>query len=327
MYGHELGVPVMIGIGGTLDFIAGNTKRAPDWMQRTGFEWLYRLLQEPRRLWKRYAVDLVHFGSFFLKQWWAMRQGNVPTAVLPETDLLLVEGKAVLNLHGKLTVEDYEEFNAVAQQALANTSQIIVNLTHAEFLDSSIMGALVGLAKQARDNGGEVLLAAVPPIIMQTLSLLRLDQFFVIVEDTNSGMVYENVAEETAVSPPPASELAYTSPSYHQAQKTAVNVLESEWVIVKGPRRLDALTAPELETHCTEILADNPHLVLDLSDTVLLASAGLAVLAKVTRLANEQNGELRVTNCSEDVLRVINIVRFDKVLSLYNDVDAAVNDS
>ncbi len=45
-------VPVAIGVGGTLDFIAGVRKRAPVWMQRRGLEWLFRLLQEPRR-WRR----------------------------------------------------------------------------------------------------------------------------------------------------------------------------------------------------------------------------------------------------------------------------------
>lgn len=327
MYGRELGVPVMIGIGGTLDFIAGNTKRAPEWMQRIGFEWLYRMMQEPRRLWKRYAVDLVHFGTFFLRQWWAMRKGNVPTAVLPDTDMLLVDDVAILNIHGKLMVDEYEDFGAVSQEALANTPQIIVNLAHAEFLDSAIIGALVGLTKQARDAGGDVVLAAVPPVILQTLSLLRLTQFFVMVEDTNSGLDHSFADEETAVSPPSLPEIPYTnSPSpYQPEQETAVTLLETKWVICKGPRRLDALTAPELETRCTEMLLDTPQLILDLSDTALLASAGLAVLAKITRIANEQNGELRIVNCSEDVLRVIKMVRFDKVLSLYNDVDAAVS--
>jgi N-acetylglucosaminyldiphosphoundecaprenol N-acetyl-beta-D-mannosaminyltransferase len=49
-----LKVPVCAGIGGSFDLIAGRLKRAPSWMQRMGLEWLYRLIQEPGRLWKRY---------------------------------------------------------------------------------------------------------------------------------------------------------------------------------------------------------------------------------------------------------------------------------
>ncbi len=47
---------VMIGIGAGFDYIAGNTTHAPEWMKRYALEWLYRLIQEPGRLWKRYLV-------------------------------------------------------------------------------------------------------------------------------------------------------------------------------------------------------------------------------------------------------------------------------
>lgn len=47
---HELAVPLMIGLGGTLDVFAGNVRRAPVWMQRMGLEWFYRLCREPKRL-------------------------------------------------------------------------------------------------------------------------------------------------------------------------------------------------------------------------------------------------------------------------------------
>ncbi len=53
----ELGVPLSVGIGGVFNFLAGETRRAPDWIQRCGMEWAFRLAQEPSRLWRRYLVD------------------------------------------------------------------------------------------------------------------------------------------------------------------------------------------------------------------------------------------------------------------------------
>lgn len=50
-------IPMSFSIGGTIDFIAGVQKRAPRWMRKIGFEWLYRLLQDPRRMFKRYIID------------------------------------------------------------------------------------------------------------------------------------------------------------------------------------------------------------------------------------------------------------------------------
>ena len=46
----------MIGVGAAFDFHSGAVERAPKWMQRSGLEWSFRLLQEPRRLWRRYLV-------------------------------------------------------------------------------------------------------------------------------------------------------------------------------------------------------------------------------------------------------------------------------
>ena len=64
------GVPVMIGAGGTVDFLAGRLERAPMWMRRSGTECVFRLWQEPRRLFKRYAGDLLHFAPALLAQLW-----------------------------------------------------------------------------------------------------------------------------------------------------------------------------------------------------------------------------------------------------------------
>lgn len=50
-------IPMSFSIGGTIDFIAGEQKRAPKWMRKIGFEWLYRLLKDPKRMFKRYVID------------------------------------------------------------------------------------------------------------------------------------------------------------------------------------------------------------------------------------------------------------------------------
>lgn len=52
-----LRAPVLIGVGAAFDFHTGRVAQAPAWMQRSGLEWLFRLAQEPRRLWRRYLVD------------------------------------------------------------------------------------------------------------------------------------------------------------------------------------------------------------------------------------------------------------------------------
>ena len=60
-YKNELEVPFCMGVGGSFDITAGKYKRAPKWMQKNGIEWIYRLFQEPRRMWKRYSIDNFKF--------------------------------------------------------------------------------------------------------------------------------------------------------------------------------------------------------------------------------------------------------------------------
>lgn len=69
-YAHfnELVVGHICCIGAVFDFYAGTIKRAPIWMIRSGFEWLYRLLKEPRRMWKRYLIGNSRFIWHVLKE-------------------------------------------------------------------------------------------------------------------------------------------------------------------------------------------------------------------------------------------------------------------
>jgi N-acetylglucosaminyldiphosphoundecaprenol N-acetyl-beta-D-mannosaminyltransferase len=61
-HGKSLGAPFVMGVGGSIDVVAGVTRRAPLTWQRLGLEWLFRLLQEPRRMFRRYAVTNARFA-------------------------------------------------------------------------------------------------------------------------------------------------------------------------------------------------------------------------------------------------------------------------
>ena len=62
-------VSFVMGVGGSFDVVSGLVKRAPLWMQNTGLEWLYRLIQEPKRMWKRYLVGNTKFILLVIKEW------------------------------------------------------------------------------------------------------------------------------------------------------------------------------------------------------------------------------------------------------------------
>ena len=76
-WGAHIAAPVCHGVGGSFDVLAGKVQRAPESWQRLGLEWLYRLKQEPSRLWRRYLVTNTLFCSMLLVELWRkLRTGS-----------------------------------------------------------------------------------------------------------------------------------------------------------------------------------------------------------------------------------------------------------
>jgi N-acetylglucosaminyldiphosphoundecaprenol N-acetyl-beta-D-mannosaminyltransferase len=309
MYREQLNVPVMIGVGASLDFVAGLKRRAPEWMQRSGLEWLHRLIQEPRRLWRRYIVDLFGFGSFFFWQLWVMRRGHQPETILPTSELVQIDDEVIVNLSGRLTIDNVEWLYSVIQQGLNCSPNVTLNMKNVAFIDSSAIGVLVELTRQARAVDGELWMTSLNPDVHQTITLLRLDRFFALQKEktyrkeSKNGQVAANAVSKTI----------------------AIAEENSKWTVLKAPRNLDASTAPIVIQQGVELIQNTPFLIVDFSDTMFLTSAGLAALAQLNKDANALNGQLRLAGCNRDVAHVIHMVRFDKFLSIYESVSVALD--
>lgn len=69
-YKHIIQTPFIMGVGGSFDVVSGLVKRAPVWMQKWGLEWFYRVMQEPKRMWKRYLFGNSEFIWLVAKEKW-----------------------------------------------------------------------------------------------------------------------------------------------------------------------------------------------------------------------------------------------------------------
>lgn len=184
MHYPELGVPVAIGVGATIDFLAGRVKRAPLWMQRGGVEWIYRLSQEPRRLFKRYATDLRFFGGAMARQCWTMkwrfsgRRTRTRTAVIQSNGTWQrVEAANCLN-------KDSVERDAVQWKEIAGADRhCLLELAEVKSMDSTGVAALVHLKKQLRLAGRQLILLSPSPAVRRALKAMRLEQFFEVATD------------------------------------------------------------------------------------------------------------------------------------------------
>ena len=177
-YGKEVGVPVAIGIGASLDFIAGKTKRAPEWMQRSGLEWMSRLSQEPGRLWKRYTRDFVRFGPSILRQWWFMCGRTSEKRGYFGIDGRAIGDTMVLNLSGDLTYRRSEKLLRTGQQALIRRQHLTINLADVGNIDCSAVGALMELRKVTRSRGGKMRIVGLNNSMQQVFEMLNVSQFF-----------------------------------------------------------------------------------------------------------------------------------------------------
>jgi len=103
----KLKVPVAIGVGGAYNLTSGAVRRAPQWMQKTGLEWLHRLYKEPKRLWKRYTFGAFKFLALFMPVWLFHSLNNLqylakeflwPEKVFDEKPLLFLSPNQSLEL-------------------------------------------------------------------------------------------------------------------------------------------------------------------------------------------------------------------------------------
>ncbi len=77
-YCHRMPVKLMVGVGAAFDLLSGNLSEAPDWMKQAGLQWLYRLIKEPRRLWRRYLLNNPKFTWLILLQLIGTKSPSLP---------------------------------------------------------------------------------------------------------------------------------------------------------------------------------------------------------------------------------------------------------
>jgi N-acetylglucosaminyldiphosphoundecaprenol N-acetyl-beta-D-mannosaminyltransferase len=147
---ERLAVPVMIGVGGSLDLLVGERRRAPRWMQRTGTEWMARLVQEPRRLGRRYAHDIRVFGPRLAREWREVRarrgQAGLAVDVTARVVEVRVSGSAAAGL------ETWRR----AVSRLAEGAELHLRSGSASSIGDRALAELVGLVQQARRRNAEV---------------------------------------------------------------------------------------------------------------------------------------------------------------------------
>lgn len=184
-----LNIPVCIGVGATIDFLAGRVKRAPRWIQRCGAEWLFRLAQEPRRLLTRYATDLWHFSGALAQQLVLLRTKKTSAHETVAT--------IQLNSHNSELTRDSSSDNWLILRAPHRFNQIVVaqiqarigstptqslalQLDQVQHIDSTAVAALLRWQKSFRATRQNFLLLHPSAAVEQVFRTQRVRDFFFI---------------------------------------------------------------------------------------------------------------------------------------------------
>lgn len=182
------GVPVMIGAGGTVDFLAGRLRRAPLWMRRTGTESVFRLLQEPRRLFRRYAGDLVGFVPALLAQLWhqpTRTAGDAPASAAPSSTTMAYGIK--VQASGPLHRDALQNAPLFWDRAVEHEGHCVIDLAGVESIDSTGLAFLVHWQRRLAQVQRNLILFRPSTTVHAALERMHLTEKFVITDGISPG--------------------------------------------------------------------------------------------------------------------------------------------
>jgi len=197
-YKDESRIPLSIGIGASLDFICGKQIRAPKIVQRIGMEWMWRLLTNPTRLFKRYSKDLYYILLLGYRQWKLTRE---PSKL---TELSEVKIGKKCECCESLGVSEIIWSGSVERSSISDLAQpedyknaVFLNLKNVLFIDSSGIGELAKIARKCRQE--QVPFAVLEPsdVVFNVIKNMHLETQFPCFESCEDAV--ENFRKEIEI--------------------------------------------------------------------------------------------------------------------------------
>jgi N-acetylglucosaminyldiphosphoundecaprenol N-acetyl-beta-D-mannosaminyltransferase len=295
MHHRALGVPVAIGVGATLDFLAGRVKRAPDWMRRTGTEWLYRLLQEPKRLYRRYANDLFYFLPTLASQWLRLATGRSTTAQ-PKENSFAVPDWCNIDAGARLTRRSLEQDSAFWQNLPERNAHCLVDLSKIRRVDGTGVAFLIRWRKQLAERGRQLVLLAPSPALRRILGSMKLADHFVIARDAA-----EATEQATSLVSSTLVQRDGTTRSLAWCGEIVAANVEDVW------RMTTDHVAAFVANHATLI-------IIDLTRLRFIDSSGAALMLRLKKWAQPLHAEIIFAHPQPNVRNVLRLTRIDQLL-------------
>jgi N-acetylglucosaminyldiphosphoundecaprenol N-acetyl-beta-D-mannosaminyltransferase len=172
---ERLNVRVSIGIGGSLDMIAGRVRRAPKFVQKMHLEWMFRLLQEPRRLLPRYVLDTMALLRHLPREIVANRRQPDKTNMWP-MEVSLQGRTRIVHMPGTLSGPDCRAVEGQAALAVELGEHLVLDMTLTERVEADGVGCLLEARRTMVAVGRPLWMAGVTePVrrVLQSASLVQ----------------------------------------------------------------------------------------------------------------------------------------------------------
>ncbi len=301
MHMRDWNVPVSIGVGGSLDFITGEQRRAPVWMQKIYLEWFWRMCFDPKRFFSRYVANIRFLFSASRQMRLIHRMPDKPVSFQPleepERGQLELLGTVVEPFHALDSEDSARQFLAALRAAAAQN--IVLDIHPIPWLDSLELGTLLELSKLCRANGKRLILYAPRPKVRRLLETCRLIDYF----DTATRMdelvaILQNLGEH----------------------RTGATAYEEGLFTLDLPMELTAATLPDFDRQ-TEFIRNELKrpgslgaVVVDASRLDFIDSSGLGFLIALKKATQDAGVSMSIENLPPKPRRTFEVARVDKVL-------------
>jgi N-acetylglucosaminyldiphosphoundecaprenol N-acetyl-beta-D-mannosaminyltransferase len=271
-------------------------------MRQSGLEWIYRLIQEPRRLFRRYVNDLWIFSWSILAQWWALqfRKDRSDIAATQTKSCSSCANHHIIMCPPKLDAAAAEADAPKTADILADERHCFLQMAAVSSIDSTGMGYLIGLRKKLQGTGRELVLLAPSEPVRRALKLMRINEFFFSAPDLATAQYLLQVRAREQSAAVTLRTAAAVTPLVWHGEITAANA-EQVW----------ENTRAYLETARTD-----RKYALDLSELRFIDSSGLGVLVRAKKLTHRQDAKLVLLGLQPAVRNVVRIARLESFLQI-----------
>ena len=313
----RLQVPVSIGIGGTYEFIVGSVVRAPQWMQKTGLEWIFRITQDPKRLWKRYFVGFFKFGLMILPAiaYYKLKR-RAFKSMPPKAQRFDIQDHhtgvpdaasiRVIRLPEVLDAGAVESARADLENEVLAASDPILDFKNVKFIDSSGLGFIVGLWRRAKVDNKKLNLIEIQPSTRRFFELSRtLDVF--------KGRVFDDLAAAVAH----IAKEAKHPPFYY------IEVPRRSDVMLGLCGTLDAAQIKNLDIDAVLSAIGDRDCLLDLKKLDFVDSSGIVFFLKIQKHVQKTAKDCVLFGLQDNVRQMFHITKLDRLFTITADMISA----